>query len=84
MVWADMKRFVRSKFCKNLAEINRAINEYRESLTQAKCQRFINHLNRVIVLFKFERDCYAFFYPNFFLLKVIEEVIRRDGGWSNM
>ena len=29
-------------------------------------------------------DCYAFFYPNFFLLKVIEEVIRRDGGWSNM
>ena len=54
MVWANMKRFVRSKFCKNLAEINRAINEYRESLTQAKCQRFINHLNRVIVLFKFE------------------------------
>jgi hypothetical protein len=33
MVWADMKAYVASRFCKNLNEVKDAIFDYKKTLT---------------------------------------------------
>ena len=48
LVWADMKKFVSTKLCKNLDEVQLAIDEYRFGLTPQKCQKCISHLQKVI------------------------------------
>ncbi len=48
MVWADMKAFVASRFCRNLDEVKDSIFDYKKTLTPEKCERFINHLKKVI------------------------------------
>ena len=51
MVWADMKAFIASKFCRNLVEVKDAIFGYKTSLTPEKCARFISHLKKVLEMF---------------------------------
>jgi hypothetical protein len=51
MVWADMKAFVGSKFCRTEYELINAIAEYKKSLTPEKCASFISHLKKVKKLF---------------------------------
>jgi transposase len=46
-MFADLKRYVRSKMCKTIEELKAAILEYRRTLTAEKCAKFINHLKRV-------------------------------------
>ena len=41
MVWADMKAYVASRYCKNLNEVKEAIFEYKRTLTPEKCARFL-------------------------------------------
>ena len=48
MVWADMKAFLASRFCRNLHVVKDAIFEYKKTLTPEKCSRFISHLRKVI------------------------------------
>jgi hypothetical protein len=50
MVWADMKAYVASRFCKNLNEVTDAIFEYKKTLTPEKCARFISHLKKVFMI----------------------------------
>jgi hypothetical protein len=50
MVWADMKAYVASRFCKNLNEVKDAIFEYKKTLTPEKCARFISHLKKVFMI----------------------------------
>jgi hypothetical protein len=50
MVWADMKAYVASRFCKNLNEVNDAIIEYKKTLTPVKCAWFISHLKKVFMI----------------------------------
>ena len=50
MVWADMKAYVASRFCKNLNEVKEAIFEYIRTLTPEKCARFISHLKKVFII----------------------------------
>jgi hypothetical protein len=51
MLWAEMKNFVREKFCKTPEEVAMAIHEFRDSLTPEKCQRYINKINEVTSFF---------------------------------
>ena len=48
MVWADMKAFVESRFCRNIIEVKEAIFEYKMTLTPEKCSKFIEHLRLVM------------------------------------
>ena len=48
MVWSDMKRYVRSQFCKTDLEVVDAIEDYRLTLTPEKCQAFIKKLKQVL------------------------------------
>ena len=43
-MWADIKSFVASRFCRNLEEVKDAIFEYKKTLTPEKCVRYISHL----------------------------------------
>ena len=47
MVWADLKAFVGSKFCRTTFEFNNALAEYKKTLTPEKCSKFIKHLKKV-------------------------------------
>ena len=78
MVWADMKAYVASRFCKNLNEVKVAIFEYKRTLTPEKCARFISDLKKVynISLFWIIRELFYYF------IKVIPVVIAKNGGWS--
>ena len=49
MVWADMKAYIGSKFCRTEYELINAIAEYKKSLTPEKCAGFIGHLKKVII-----------------------------------
>ena len=41
-MWADIKAFVASRFCRNLEEVKDAIFEYKKTLTPEKCVRYIS------------------------------------------
>ena len=43
-----MKKFVRKQFCKNHEEAAFAIETFRKTLTPQKCQKYINHIHKVI------------------------------------
>jgi hypothetical protein len=45
LVWADMKKFVSTKLCKNLEEVQLAIDEYRLGLTPQKSSSKSNSNN---------------------------------------
>ena len=47
MVWAHMKAFIGSKFCRTENEFVNAIAEYKKSLTPEKGAKFIKHLKKV-------------------------------------
>ena len=47
-MWADIKSFEASRFCRNLEEVKDAIFEYKKTLTPEKCARYISHLKKVI------------------------------------
>jgi transposase len=47
LVWADMKREIRSKMCTSLDEIKEAIGIYWRALTPEKCAIFIGSLKEV-------------------------------------
>jgi len=44
MVWSELKSFVNRKLCKNYEELQCAIEEFRCSMTQENCQKYIKHL----------------------------------------
>ena len=48
LVWADMKRTIRKRFCTNREEVIEAIGDYAATLTAEKCQKFIKHLYKVV------------------------------------
>ena len=48
MLWADLKRYVRSKQCKNEREIIAAVFEFHRALTPEKCSKYIKKLIKVI------------------------------------
>ena len=80
MVWNEMKNFVKRKFCKTPEEVANAIEEFRLSLTPEKCQNYINRIHNVIKLFLKALSSSNYYYN---ILKVIEIVIVRNGGWSD-
>jgi hypothetical protein len=47
-VWAEMKIFIRKKFCKTPEEVADAIHEFQTSFSPQRCQKYINHLKKVI------------------------------------
>ena len=47
LVWADLKRYIRSKYCNTVAEVSKAISEYWVTLTPEKCSRYIDHLKKL-------------------------------------
>jgi transposase len=49
LLWADMKCFIRTKFCKSVADIDLAIEEYWHTLTPEKCSAFIQSLQEVVL-----------------------------------
>ena len=49
ILWADLKRYIRSKMCSSLTEIIQSIDEYKQTLTIKKCASFISHLKKVII-----------------------------------
>ena len=53
MLWAEMKNFVRQKFCKSPEEVAKAIHEFRDTLTPEKCQNYINKIHEVNIFIKF-------------------------------
>ena len=53
LVWADMKKYVRTQMCSNLNEIRRAIRNYQLTLTPEKCSRFISSLREVKLFYNF-------------------------------
>ena len=61
LIWADMKRYIRSRFCVSIGDIQRCVQEYHTSLMPKKCASYINHMR-----------------------KVMQIIIEKDGGWSNM
>ena len=42
-----MKNFVKDKFCKTPEEVAAAIHEFQKTLTQEKCQKYINKIHEV-------------------------------------
>jgi transposase len=77
-VWADLKRHVRKKFCSSQEEVIMAVKEFWLQMTPMYCGNFINHLKKV------SYDFTAIRYHNKILLfKVIKEVIKKHGEWSN-
>ena len=47
MLWSEMKNFVKDKFCKTPEEVAAAIHEFQKTLTQEKCQKYINKIHEV-------------------------------------
>jgi transposase len=47
-VWAEMKNFIRHRHCKTPEDVAGAIHEFQEDCTKEKCQKYINHLKKVI------------------------------------
>ena len=62
-LWADLKRFIRSKRCSSLIDIVESINEYKLTLTIRKCASFISHLkkvnNEVFLIKKLKQDLFT-------------------------
>ena len=48
MLWATMKKYVRSQFCKSEQEVVDTIEDYRLALTPQMCQAYIIKLKEVI------------------------------------
>ena len=46
-IWADMKRFLRKKFVKNLDELKDSIIELQSNIIEKYCQAFINKMKEV-------------------------------------
>lgn len=46
-VWADLKKFVSKKLCKTEQECISAIEEFKKTLTETKCKRYIKKLHSV-------------------------------------
>jgi transposase len=51
-LWADMKRFVRKRLCKNEDELIQAILDFRKTITPEMCTNYILKLKEVIVEIK--------------------------------
>ena len=49
-VWADLKRFVRKRLCRNESELVRAIHDFQEKFTPQYCGKFINYLKKVNII----------------------------------
>ena len=61
LIWADIKRYMRSKFCTSIADIQQCVVDYHTSLSAEKCSSYIDHMRIVM-----------------------QAVIEKNGGWSNM
>ena len=48
MLWAPMKKYVRSQLCKTDQEIGDAIEDYRLTPTPEICQSYIDKLKEII------------------------------------
>ncbi len=49
LVWADMKSFIRKRFCSNVAELKKAVHDFRtEKMTPEYCNKYISRLKKVI------------------------------------
>ena len=80
MVWADMKHFIRKKFCATLEDLKEAVREFNEKMTPAYCQKYIKKLKEVCMN-KF--SIYDTYNLNS-LLQVTQVVIEKKGEWSNV
>ena len=47
-VWSDLKRFVRKYYCKNAADVLKAVEEFHKTLTPEYCRKYIDHLKQVL------------------------------------
>ena len=66
MMWADLKRYVRSKFCKSKRDVLKYIEKFqREVLTTERCNHYIDHLIKVDIAFMTN-----VFVKSFFLLYI--------------
>ncbi len=51
LVWADMKRFIRKKFCTSVLELKKAVQEFKEIvMTPEYCQKYNERLKKVITI----------------------------------
>ncbi|CAF0881438.1 unnamed protein product [Brachionus calyciflorus] len=48
LLWSDLKRFVRSRDTTTINEIVKSVRIFEKSLTPEKCQKYINHCNKVL------------------------------------
>ena len=49
LVWADMKRFIRKRFCASVAELRKAVQDFRNTvMTPEYCGRYVSRLKKVI------------------------------------
>ena len=69
LVWADMKRFIRKRFCASVAELRKAVQDFRNTvMTPEYCGRYVSRLKKVIkiVIKKTENGQTANFFLSFF------------------
>lgn len=48
-MWGDLKHFVSKKFCRDEFEVVEAIEEFKKTLTEDKCQKYIKKLKQVLI-----------------------------------
>ncbi len=49
LVWSDMKRFIRKRFCSSVAELKQAVKDFRhEIMTPEYCAKYIFRMKKVI------------------------------------